>query len=220
MTRTPDTASAGSRSRPRGHWPIWSRPPLLWVRLGYLTLMNAAFTALYRSVRSHYRLWHWLSQHSSARAESLGHMNALPHVRAREEERACVHAVPGRQRLRVPDPGARRLPGDDEGELRPALPIRGTLPAGADPDRGHRRRRVSRLLRHPVQLAPEGIVPEEQEHGYLRLLWGELVRNLRAAGYHTLRGTFVEHANVASSSYADRLGRPAHGVEFYARDVA
>ena len=51
-------------------------------------------------------------------------------------------------------------------------------------------------------------------------LWGELLRNLRAAGYHTLRGTFVEHANVASSSYADRLGRPAHGIAFYARDVA
>ena len=66
----------------------------------------------------------------------------------------------------------------------------------------------------------QGIVPQEQGKGYLRLLWRELMRNLRAAGYHTLRGTFVEHANVASSSYADRLGRPAHGVTFYARDVA
>ena len=76
MTRTPDTARTGSRSRPRGHWPIWSRPPLLWIRLGYLTLLNAALTALYRSVRSHYGLWRWLSQHSSARAESLGRLNA------------------------------------------------------------------------------------------------------------------------------------------------
>ena len=74
--------------------------------------------------------------------------------------------------------------------------------------------------RHEAICVIQGIVPEEQGHGYLRLLWGELVRNLRAAGYHTLRGTFVEHANVASSSYADRLGRPAHGVAFYARDVA
>jgi phenylacetate-CoA ligase len=46
------------------------------VRLGYLNLLNATFTALYRFVRSHYRLWHWLSQHSSARAESLGRLNA------------------------------------------------------------------------------------------------------------------------------------------------
>jgi hypothetical protein len=65
----------------------------------------------------------------------------------------------------------------------------------------------------------QGIVPHEQGNGYLRLLWGELLRNLRAAGYHTLRGTFVEHANVASSAYADRLGRPAHGVAFYRRAV-
>lgn len=64
------------RLRPRGDWPIWSRPPLLWVRLGYLTLLNAAFSGLYRFVRSHYRLWHWLSQRSSARTESLGRLHA------------------------------------------------------------------------------------------------------------------------------------------------
>jgi hypothetical protein len=66
----------------------------------------------------------------------------------------------------------------------------------------------------------QGMVPEEQGKGYLRLLWRELIRNLRTAGYHTLRGTFIEHGNVASSSYADRFGRPAHGVTFYAREVA
>ncbi len=66
----------------------------------------------------------------------------------------------------------------------------------------------------------QGIVPAEQDKGYLRLLFGQLLANLRTAGYHTLRGTFVEHANVASSSYADRLGRPLHGVTFYGRDVA
>ena len=66
----------------------------------------------------------------------------------------------------------------------------------------------------------QGIVPDEQGNGYLRLLWHELMRNLRTAGYETLHGTFVEHENVASSSYADRLGRPAHGVTFYAREVA
>jgi hypothetical protein len=66
----------------------------------------------------------------------------------------------------------------------------------------------------------QGLVPEEQGKGYLRLLWGEFLRSLRAAGYHTLRGTFIEHQNVASSSYGDRLGRPAHGVCFYERAVA
>ena len=65
----------------------------------------------------------------------------------------------------------------------------------------------------------QGIVPHEQGNGYLRLLWRELLANLQEAGYHTLRGTFVEHANVASSTYADRLGRPAHGVAFYRRPL-
>jgi hypothetical protein len=66
----------------------------------------------------------------------------------------------------------------------------------------------------------QGILPEEQGKGYLRLLWGEFLRSLRAAGYHTLRGTFIEHRNVASSSYGDRLGRPAHQITFYVRRVA
>jgi hypothetical protein len=66
----------------------------------------------------------------------------------------------------------------------------------------------------------QGTVPEEQGNGYLALLMRELLRNLEQAGYHTLRGTFIEHQNVASSRYADRIGRPLHGVTFYARDVA
>jgi phenylacetate-CoA ligase len=71
------TASSNvKRLEPRGHWTIWSRPPLLWIRLAYLTLLNESFSALYRFVRSRYRLWHWLSQHSSSRAESLGRLNA------------------------------------------------------------------------------------------------------------------------------------------------
>lgn len=65
----------------------------------------------------------------------------------------------------------------------------------------------------------QGTVPREQGNGYLRLLTRELIRNLRSAGYRTLRGTFIEHENVASSAYTGRLGRPAHGVTFYARDV-
>ena len=65
----------------------------------------------------------------------------------------------------------------------------------------------------------KGTVPEEQGHGYMVLLSRELLRNLRAAGYETLRGTFIEHENVASSRYAERLGRPLHGVTFYTREV-
>jgi hypothetical protein len=66
----------------------------------------------------------------------------------------------------------------------------------------------------------QGTIPEEQGKGYLALLMRELMRNLVAGGYHTLRGTFIEHRNVASSRYADRIGRPLHGVTFYAREVA
>jgi phenylacetate-CoA ligase len=77
MTPIPDTTTPPSpQLQERGHWRIWSRPPLNWVRLGYLTLVNAVFSGLYRFVRSHYRLWYWLSQHSSSRTESLGRLNA------------------------------------------------------------------------------------------------------------------------------------------------
>ena len=72
----PQAVSAGTEPKSRGHWPIWSRPPLLWVRLAYLRLLNGAFSALYRSIRSHYRLWHWLSQRSSSRLEALGRLHA------------------------------------------------------------------------------------------------------------------------------------------------
>jgi hypothetical protein len=66
----------------------------------------------------------------------------------------------------------------------------------------------------------KGTVPEEQGNGYMSLLSRELLRNLRAAGYETLRGTFIEHENVASSSQAEHMsGEPLHGVTFYSRAV-
>ena len=67
----------------------------------------------------------------------------------------------------------------------------------------------------------QGTIPEEQGKGYIRLLTRELLRNLRAAGYDTLRGTFVEHVNVASSAHFRKIsGRPLHGTAFYGRDLA
>jgi hypothetical protein len=66
----------------------------------------------------------------------------------------------------------------------------------------------------------QGTIPDEQGKGYLALLMRELLRNLEAHGYHTLRGTFIEHQNVASSRYADRIGQPLHQVAFYSREVA
>src|ERR671931_1832816 len=67
----------------------------------------------------------------------------------------------------------------------------------------------------------QGTIPGEQGKGYVRLLTRELLRNLRAAGYETLRGTFIEHENVASSAHLRRIGgRPLHGIAFYRRDLA
>jgi len=73
---TPESLAAERKPQPRGQWPIWSRPPLLWVRIGYLTAVNAVFSGLYRFIRSHYRLWYWLSQRSSSRLEALGRLHA------------------------------------------------------------------------------------------------------------------------------------------------
>ena len=70
-------------------------------------------------------------------------------------------------------------------------------------------------------LVIKGTLPDEQGHGYMSLLSRELLRNLRAGGYDTLRGTFIESENTASSSQADRMsGMPLHSVTFFRRDVA
>jgi GNAT superfamily N-acetyltransferase len=77
-----------------------------------------------------------------------------------------------------------------------------------------------RRYRREAVAVIKGTVPEEQGRGYMRLLSRELLRNLRAAGYMTLRGTFIEHENVASASQAENMsGRPLHGVTFYRRPV-
>jgi hypothetical protein len=66
----------------------------------------------------------------------------------------------------------------------------------------------------------KGTRPGEQGKGYMGLLSRELLRNLRTSGYHTLRGTFIEHENVGSSSQAEHMsGEPLHGVTFYGRAV-
>jgi hypothetical protein len=67
----------------------------------------------------------------------------------------------------------------------------------------------------------KGTVPEEQGKGYMRLLTRELLRNLRAAGYHTLRGTFIEDENAASWAPGEQIsGARLHGVALYRRDVS
>jgi phenylacetate-coenzyme A ligase PaaK-like adenylate-forming protein len=55
---------------------LWSRPPLLWVRLGYLTLLNVVFSRGYRFVRSHHRVWHWSSQHYGSQLDRVAHLHA------------------------------------------------------------------------------------------------------------------------------------------------
>jgi hypothetical protein len=74
--------------------------------------------------------------------------------------------------------------------------------------------------RREAILVIKGTVPEEQGKGYMRLLNRELLRNMREGGYHTLRGTFIETENVASSSQAENMsGAPLHGVTFYGRGM-
>ncbi|MEV6108496.1 hypothetical protein AB0M28_27895 [Streptomyces sp. NPDC051940] len=77
-----------------------------------------------------------------------------------------------------------------------------------------------RRHRREAVLIIKGTVPAEQGKGYLTLLSRELTRNLRAAGYHTLRSTYVEHTNPASAASYRRIGgRPLHGHTFYERNT-
>jgi hypothetical protein len=74
--------------------------------------------------------------------------------------------------------------------------------------------------RREAILVIKGTIPSEQGRGYMRLLNRELLRNLVEGGYHTLRGTFIETENVASSSQAENMsGAPLHGVRFYGRSA-
>lgn len=77
----------------------------------------------------------------------------------------------------------------------------------------------SRYRRDAV-LIVKGTVPDEQGRGYMRLLSRELLRNLRAGGYRTLRSTFVERTNPGSAAqYAAMGGRPLHGYTFYEMQI-
>jgi phenylacetate-coenzyme A ligase PaaK-like adenylate-forming protein len=72
----PRTETASVERAGSGGWAIWSRPPLLWLRLGYLTLVNKVLSGAYRFVRSHYRLWHWSSQHYSSQLDAFARLHA------------------------------------------------------------------------------------------------------------------------------------------------
>ncbi|MFB4263022.1 hypothetical protein [Nonomuraea sp. GTA35] len=78
----------------------------------------------------------------------------------------------------------------------------------------------SRYRREAV-LIIKGTVPDEQGHGYMRLLSRELHDGLRRGGYHTLRSTYVERDNPGSAAqYVAMGGRPLHGYTFYDKDLA
>jgi hypothetical protein len=77
----------------------------------------------------------------------------------------------------------------------------------------------SRYRREAV-LIIKGTVPDEQGHGYMRLLSRELLRNLRTNGYEAMRSTYVERTNPGSvAQYVAMDGRPLHGYTFYEKDL-
>jgi phenylacetate-CoA ligase len=55
---------------------VWARPPLVWIRLTYLTLLNMLFSGAYRIVRSYYPLWRWSSGHYGGLLDYLAHLHA------------------------------------------------------------------------------------------------------------------------------------------------
>ena len=55
---------------------IWSRRPAIWFRLAYLAAVNSLFSAVYRVIRSNYRLWQFSATHYGTRLEGLAHLHA------------------------------------------------------------------------------------------------------------------------------------------------
>ncbi|GIJ76512.1 hypothetical protein SAMN05443287_10829 [Micromonospora phaseoli] len=76
-----------------------------------------------------------------------------------------------------------------------------------------------RRYRREAVLIVKGVLPQYQGRGYQRLLAAHLHRNLHAAGYTTLRSTYVGRDNPASAAQYRRLGgQPLHGYTFYAKE--
>jgi hypothetical protein len=74
--------------------------------------------------------------------------------------------------------------------------------------------------RRDAVLIIKGTVPQAQGRGYLTALSRELLRNLQAGGYRSLRSTFVGLDNPASAAQYVRMGgRPLHATTFYRREV-
>jgi phenylacetate-CoA ligase len=71
---TVSTMATSTASVPRKS--LWSRPPLEWVRRGYLLALNYALTRTYRFVRSHYSIWYRSSQLYNPILDRLAHLNA------------------------------------------------------------------------------------------------------------------------------------------------
>lgn len=71
-----DARGVEKTAYPRPVLGLWARPPLLWVRLGYLTALNALFSRVYRFVRTHYRLWRFASHHYGPRLDAFAHLHA------------------------------------------------------------------------------------------------------------------------------------------------
>lgn len=93
--------------------------------------------------------------------------------------------------------------------------------ADGDLDLSHQLRLLVAKRGRDAILVIKGTVPGEQGNGYLRLLSRELLRNLRAGGYRTLRSTYVERSNPASAAqYRAMGGRPLHGYTFYEKDIS
>ena len=74
--KTPPRAALAYRPAPDHRVSVWARPPLLWVRLGYLTALNVGFSRVYRFVRSHYRVWRWSSRHYNRHLDALAELHA------------------------------------------------------------------------------------------------------------------------------------------------
>jgi phenylacetate-CoA ligase len=71
-----DARGVESTSSARPILGLWARPPLLWIRLGYLTALNALFSRVYRFIRTHYGLWRFASHHYGPRLDAFAHLHA------------------------------------------------------------------------------------------------------------------------------------------------
>lgn len=78
-----------------------------------------------------------------------------------------------------------------------------------------------RLTRRRAVIIFQGVLPEHQGEGLNPLMLHHVLSAMKAAGYHTVGGTWIADVNAASLRQVEKTGaRPLHRLHLYRKDLS